>query len=197
MSGQWWWRVVGSQLVTIHLQRTIDNGPLTNIFMSTIHSSIAQYQFNRPRTLGLLDKIEQESEPQKILGWRPGPGRAHIAWQLMHIGITEELFATERLVPGSSPAFSDLVPRFKGGSTPDDDIPQAALIRRVLTEAREHLLVTLTRFSDKDLGTIPEGFKQRNLSLVEIFQILAWHEPHHQGQAHITFNLYKASQKTG
>jgi uncharacterized damage-inducible protein DinB len=161
--------------------------------MSTLHSLIAQYQFNRPRTLGLLDKIEQESEPRRVLGWRPGHGRAHLAWQLMHIGITEELFATERLAPGSSPAFSDLVPRFKGGSTPDDDIPEAGLIRLVLHESREHLLQTLSRFGDKDLGTIPEGFKQRNLTLVEILQILAWHEAHHQGQGHITFNLYKAA----
>jgi uncharacterized damage-inducible protein DinB len=161
--------------------------------MSTLHSLIAQYQFNRPRTLGLLDKIEQEKEPQAILGWRPGPGRAHIAWQLMHIGITEELFATERLVPGAKPAFADLVPRFKGGSKPDDEIPAAALIRRVLTESRAHLLETLPRFSDKDFGIIPEGFKERKLTLIEVLQIIAWHEPHHQGQAHITFNLYKAT----
>jgi uncharacterized damage-inducible protein DinB len=161
--------------------------------MSTIHSMIAAYQFNRPRTLGLLDKIEQLPDPQRVLGWRPGAGRAHIAWQLTHIGITEELFATERLVPGAKLAFTDLVPRFKGGSTPDDEIPPAALIRKVLTESREHLLQTLTRFGDKDLGTIPEGFKERKLTVVEILQILAWHEPHHQGQAHITFNLYKAA----
>lgn len=163
--------------------------------MSTLHTLIAAYQFNRPRTLGLLDKIEAEKEPQKILGWRPGPGRAHIAWQLMHIGITEELFATERLVPGTKPVFADLVPRFKGGSTPDDEIPQAALIRRVLNESREHLLATLGRFGDKDLGTIPEGFKERKMTLVDVLNIIAWHEPHHQGQAHITLNLYKATQK--
>jgi len=163
--------------------------------MSRLHSLIAAYQFNRPRTLGLLDKIEQEKEPQKILGWRPGPGRAHIAWQLTHIGITEELFATERLAPGTKPAFADLVPRFKGGSTPDDEIPSAALIRRILNESRAHLLETLGRFGDKDLGTIPEAFKERKLALVEILQIIAWHEPHHQGQAHITLNLYKAMQK--
>src|SRR5262245_13483049 len=161
--------------------------------MSTLHTLIAAYQFNRPRTLSLLDKIEAEKEPQKILGWRPGPGRAHIAWQLMHIGITEELFATERLVSGTKPAFADLVPRFKGGSTPDDEIPQAALIRKVLSDSRAHLLETLARFGDKDLGTIPEAFKERKLTLVEVLQIIAWHEPHHQGQAHITLNLYKAA----
>ena len=41
----------------------------------------------------------------------------------MHIGITEELFATERLVIGSKAGVCRLVPRFKGGSTPDDEIP--------------------------------------------------------------------------
>src|SRR5437764_14827769 len=118
--------------------------------MSTLHTLIAQYQFNRPRTLSLLDKIEAEREPQKILGWRPGPGRAHIAWQLMHIGITEELFATERLLAGSKAAFADLVPRFKGGSKPDDDIPSPALIRQVLAESPTHLLALLTQFAEKD-----------------------------------------------
>src|SRR5439155_6152341 len=120
---------------------------------------------------------------------------AHIAWQLLHTGVTEELFATERLMPGTKAAFADLVPRFKGGSTPDDEIPSAALIRQVLNESRSHLLETLGRIGDKDLGTIPEAFKERKLALVEILQIIAWHEPHHQGQAHITLNLYKAMQK--
>lgn len=166
--------------------------------MSTLHSLISAYQFNRPRTLGLLEKIEQEKEPQKILGWRPGPGRAHIAWQLMHVGITEELFATERLVQGAKAGFTDLVPRFKGGSTPDDEIPSTTLIRQVLTESRAHLLETLALFGDKDLGTMPESLpepmKQRKLTLLDVLHIIAWHEPHHQGQSHITLNLYKASQ---
>jgi uncharacterized damage-inducible protein DinB len=161
--------------------------------MSTLHSLIAAYQFNRPRTLAVLDKIEQEPESQKALGWRPGPGRAHIAWQLTHIGITEELFATERLAPGSQPDFADLIPRFKGGSKPDDEIPTAGLIRQVLSESRAHLLETLSRFSDRDLGVIPEFFRERKLALVDILNLLAWHEAHHQGQAHITFNLYKAA----
>ena len=30
------------------------------------------------RTLGLLDKIAAEPDPAAVLGWRPGPGRAHI-----------------------------------------------------------------------------------------------------------------------
>ena len=97
--------------------------------MSTLHSTIAAIAFNRTRTLATLDRILQEKEPARVLGWRPGPGRAHLAWQLMHIGVTEELFATERLVPGTTAAYAELVPRFRGGSTPDDDIPSAELIR--------------------------------------------------------------------
>jgi uncharacterized damage-inducible protein DinB len=161
--------------------------------MSTLHSSLAAYQFNRIRTLATLQRAEKEKDVRQVLGWRPGPGRAHVAWQLMHIGITEELFATERLAPETKPAFTQLVPRFKGGSTPDDDIPSAALIRQVLTESRTHLLETLNRFGDKDLGIIPEFFKERKLALVDVLHLIAWHESHHQGQAHITLNLYKAA----
>lgn len=162
--------------------------------MSTLHSLIAALQFNRPRTLGLLEKIEKEPDPQRILGYRPGPGRAHIAWQLMHIGITEELFATERL-SDKKPAFADLIPRFKGGSTPDDEIPSAATIRQILTESREHLLATLNTFDDTQLGWMPPALAERKLSFLDVLHILAWHEGHHQGQAHITFNLFKVNAK--
>jgi len=161
--------------------------------MSTLHSTIAAIGFNRTRTLATLDRALQNQEPQRVLGWRPGAGRAHVAWQLMHVAITEELFATERLVPGTTPKYADLVPRFRGGSTPDDEIPSAEVIRRVLTESREHLLATLARFGDKDLGTIPEALKERKLVLVDVLHILMWHEAHHQGQAHITLNLWKAA----
>jgi uncharacterized damage-inducible protein DinB len=162
--------------------------------MSTIHSLIQSMQFNRSRTLGLLDRVEKEPEPQAILGWRPGPGRAHIAWQLTHVAITEELFATERLAPDLKPNYGDLIPRFKGGSTPDDNIPAAEDIRRILTESRVRLLATLGRFGDVDLGTIPEAFKERKLPLLDILHILVFHEAHHQGQAHITLNLCKAAR---
>jgi DinB family protein len=164
--------------------------------MSIIETAIRSIQFNRPRTLATLDKIEQEQDPLGVLGWRPGPGRAHIAWQLMHLGITEELFATERLVPGARPQFTELVPRFRGGSTPDDQIPAPADIRRVLGESREHLLATLRRFSDADLAmtpqTLPERLREQKFTLRDILSLLSWHEAHHQGQAHITLNPYKA-----
>lgn len=160
--------------------------------MNEIETLLAYYRFSRGQTLGLLQKIEESGEAVKVLGWRPGPGRAHLAWQLMHIGITEELFATERLVPGSVAGFADLVPRFKGGSTPDDRIPSAGAIREVLNGSRAHLEATLSRFTPAQLDEVPEPLKERGWTLRTVLNVLGWHEAHHQGQAHITFNLYKA-----
>jgi len=158
--------------------------------MSTAATFIEIYKFNRGRTLGLLDKIEAQPEPRVALGWRPGPGRAHIGWQLMHIGITEELFATERLAPEKPGAFTELWPRFRGGSTPDDNVPEPATIRRVLAESRAHWLETLSHFGDDRLGEIPQALAARKLTIRDVLYILGWHEAHHQGQAHITLNLF-------
>jgi uncharacterized damage-inducible protein DinB len=154
-------------------------------------SALALLDFARDRTLATLEAIEKLPQPQAILGWRPGPGRAHIAWQLLHVGITEELFATERF-RGTTPAFGDLVPRFKGGSTPDDIIPASADIRRILAETREHLRAIIQGLSAADLETVPPALAQRNITIGKALQILVWHEAHHQGQAHLTLNLYKA-----
>jgi uncharacterized damage-inducible protein DinB len=152
------------------------------------------YQFNRTRTLGLLETIEKLPQPQQALAWRPGPGRAHIGWQLMHIGITEDLFASERLAPAKKGQFVDLWPRFRGGSTPDDNVPDAATIRRVLEQSRTALLATLSEYTEDRLGEIPPSLAARGLTVRDVLSIIAWHEGHHQGQAHITLNLYKASQ---
>jgi len=161
--------------------------------MSVIRIVSGCWEFNRRRTLATLDAIEQLPDPAAALAWRPGPGRAHIGWQLMHIGITEELFATERLL-GSPAEFPELIPRFRGGSTPDENIPDSATIRNVLESGRQHLLQTVATFSDDDLQTIPEAFRERGWTLETILHVLAWHEPHHQGQAHLTLNLFRAAQ---
>lgn len=160
--------------------------------MSFIETCLSQWELNRTRTLAKLDEIAKLPNADAVLGWRPGPGRAHIAWQLMHIGVTEELFATERFI-GTAPAFPDLLPRFRGGSTPDDNIPTVDRIRDVLDASRTHLQQTVSTFQESDLATIPPALKERGLSIGQGLQILAWHEAHHQGQAHITFNLWKAA----
>ena len=70
--------------------------------MSIIETTIKIWESNRQRTLATLDEIAKHPNATEILGWRPGPGRAHIAWQLVHVGITEELFATERILQTSA-----------------------------------------------------------------------------------------------
>ncbi len=157
-----------------------------------IDITLQQMDLNRERTLGTLAAIEKLPDPARALGWRPGPGRAHIAWQLTHIGVTEELFATERFL-GTHPAFGELVPRFKGGSTPDDDIPPVATIRDVLAQSRQHLHKTIAQLTEDDLPKIPAALRERGLSIGKALQIIVWHEAHHQGQAHITLNLFKAA----
>jgi uncharacterized damage-inducible protein DinB len=159
---------------------------------TTVDHFVKAYDFNRGRTLDLLTNVEKLPNPQAALSWRPRPGRAHVGWQLMHIGVTEDVFASERLAqkPGK---FPDLWPRFRGGSTPDDDVPTAETIRRVLAESRAHLITTLAEYDDSRLEEIPEGLKQRNWTVRTVLSVIGWHEAHHQGQAHLTLNLFKAA----
>jgi uncharacterized damage-inducible protein DinB len=160
---------------------------------TAVEHFIKSYEFNRGRTLDLLAGIEKLPNAQAALAWRPGPGRAHIGWQLMHVGVTEDVFASERLAqkPGK---FAGLWPRFRGGSTPDDDVPSVETIRRVLAESRTLLLATLAEYDDRRLEEIPDGLKQRAWTVRTVLSVIGWHEAHHQGQAHITLNLFKASQ---
>ena len=114
--------------------------------MSIIEVTTSIWQANRVRTLAVLDTIAELPNPADALGWRPGSGRAHIAWQLMHIGATEEVFATKHIL-GTPPEDAETIARFRGGSTPDDDIPSVDDIRRLLETSREHLLATIDRKS--------------------------------------------------
>jgi uncharacterized damage-inducible protein DinB len=162
--------------------------------MSVSETLIQSIEFTRARTLGFLDGIEKLPDPQAVLAWRPGPGRAHIGWQLAHIAITEEIFATERLAPQKEAHWKELWPRFRGGSTPDDDVPSAATIRAILAGSREHLLATLREIGDNRLDEIPEALRERKLTVRDVYSLIPWHEAHHQGQSHLTLNLYKASR---
>jgi len=147
--------------------------------------------FNRRKTLDLLDSIGKQSQPEKVLGWRPGPGRAHIAWQLMHIAATDDRHVHVRM-QGGQPHDAELVRRFAGGSVPDDAIPGLDEIRRYLDSQRQELLKQLQSVPESDLNQKPNP--QAPWTYHEWIKVLTWHEAHHHGQAHLTFNLYRASQ---
>ena len=144
----------------------------------------------RRKTLELLDAIAARPDAAAVLGWRPGPGRAHIGWQLMHIAATDDRHLGVRMKSGAA-AEPELVRRFAGGSTPDDTVPTPAEIRRYLTERRQEMLAHLGTLSEAEVGAKPNA--QAPWTYRDWVQVLSWHEAHHQGQAHLTFNLYKAA----
>jgi uncharacterized damage-inducible protein DinB len=162
--------------------------------MNTIQILARSFEFNRARTLTTLDEIEKLPQPSAALAYRLGPGRAHVGWQLMHVGITEEIFATERLAPDKTPKWTELWPRFRGGSKADDDVPTVAAIREILAESRKRLLATLATYTDERLGEIPPPLAQRKLTFLDVLHIISWHEAHHQGQAHAALNSYREGQ---
>lgn len=147
--------------------------------------------FNRQKTMGLLDTVAKQPDVQAALAWRPGLGRAHLGWQLMHIAATDDRHVHVRMT-GGQPQDPELVRRFAGGSTPDDNVPILDEIRRYLTTQRAELLGHLKKLPDSALPTKPND--QAPWTYQEWLKVLAWHEAHHQGQAHLTFNLYKAAQ---
>lgn len=144
----------------------------------------------RDKTLKLLASIEAQPNAQAILGWRPGPGRAHIGWQLMHIAATDDRHLHARM-RGGEPREPELVKRFAGGSTPDDNVPALAQIRTYLDLRRAEMLKEFDSLDESAFTTKPN--EQAPWTYYEWFQVLAWHEAHHHGQAHLTFNLYKAA----
>jgi uncharacterized damage-inducible protein DinB len=160
--------------------------------MSTIADSIKVFEFNRGRTLATLDEIEKLPSPQAALAYRLAPGRAHIAWQFAHIGVTEDIFANERLSTERPGRFAELWPRFRGGSTPDDNIPDLATIRKILADSRTSLLETLSHLREDQLDQVQPQLAEKKWTNLTVLHIIGWHEAHHQGQAHAMLNSFKA-----
>ncbi len=157
----------------------------------TFDDLIEILDYNRSRTLGTLDAIAKEPDAVKILGWRPGPGRAHIAWQMMHIAATDDRHVHVSMT-GGQPSDPELIRRFANGSTPDDDIPSVEQILAYMASQREELVKLLRGLDPAKIDTKPVETQPRTYR--DWAKLLAWHEAHHQGQAHITFNLYKKSR---
>jgi hypothetical protein len=155
---------------------------------------IAALEFSRGRLLGILETIEKSAQDQtKVLSWRPGPGRAHIAWQAMHCAATHDryLHAGILLTAVKDP---ELVANFAGGTTPSDkNVPSLAVIRQKLAERYE----ALKKFAGEQTpGSLAREFAApggKTRTVGEAIILLAWHEAHHQGQIHLTWNMYKAA----
>ena len=106
----------------------------------------------------------------------------------MHIAATDDRHLGGRVVAGE-PTEPGNTARFGNGSTPDDNIPSVEEIRRYLSEHRAAVLAHLATVKDwtvKPQESAPWPYE-------EWVRVLAWHEAHHQGQAHLTLNMYKAA----
>jgi|SRR5665213_1546930 len=153
-----------------------------------VNTLLAGLDFSRTRLLALLDTIEKSGQDvSKVLAWRPGPGRAHIAWQAMHCAATHDRYLNVGL-KGGKVNDEALVAAYAGGSTPSDsNIPAMAEIRSALE-------TTYAAFRNH-AATLPAAELDRMMpskrTVGESLLLMAWHEAHHQGQIHLTWNLYK------
>jgi hypothetical protein len=149
---------------------------------------LAVTDFSRARLLGILDGIEKNApNADQVLAWRPGPNRAHIAWQAMHCAATHDKYLNVS-IRSAQPHDPALVAGFAGGTTPsDDNVPTLATVRStLLTSFNDFRQYIAALNPDEAQKKLPSG-RSVNESIV----LLAWHEAHHQGQIHLTWNLYK------
>lgn len=151
---------------------------------------LASLEFARHRLLNSLDVIEKSgADVAKVLAWRPGPGRAHIAWQAMHCAATHDKYVNGRL-KGMPPTDPVLCETYGGGSVPSDhNIPSLTTIRETLAR---HFQTVKAFVAEADLHRMVDFPAGGQRSVGESLILLAWHEAHHQGQIHLTWNLYKA-----
>jgi hypothetical protein len=150
--------------------------------------------FSRARLLGILDTIEKSGQnTAAVLAWRPGPGRAHIAWQAMHCAATLDAYLNKGILQ-SAAKDPELLAQFGGGTTPSDaNVPTLAAIRQKLSATYEPLKKFTAEQTPATLVKQVAGPSGKMRTLAESIILLTWHEAHHQGQIHLTWNLYKAA----
>ena len=153
---------------------------------------VSMLDFGRARLLGSLDAIEKSGEPiAEVLVWRPATNRAHIGWQALHCAATFDRYLNVMIKGHPAPSDPQLVERFGGGSTPaDNGLPTLPVMRSILQQ-------TFTPFrsyvASLDAGQLESlvGPPDRQRKLGDAVVLLAWHEAHHQGQLHLTWNMYR------
>lgn len=155
---------------------------------------IAMLDMVRQRLLGTLDAIEKSGQDVgKVLSWRPGPGRAHIGWQVMHCAATHDKYLNVFIKGNASATDPAMVAAYGGGSTPvDERIPTLAQIRAALETNYRAFRDFYAGLSPADLDRVV-GPPDRRRTLAEAAMMMIWHEAHHQGQIHLTWNLYQAA----
>jgi uncharacterized damage-inducible protein DinB len=152
---------------------------------------LAMLEHVRGRLLASLEAIEGSGmNVAESLKFRPGPGRAHIAWQAMHCAATHDKYVNVFL-RGAKIKDESLVAAYGVNSVPSDtNVPDLKTIRETLDFHYWGLLDFVRGETNFDRQVVTGGGKVR--SVRESLFVMAWHESHHQGQIHLTWNILKA-----
>jgi len=159
--------------------------------MADLTTIFSVFDFTRDRLLSSLDAIAKSGQNvEQVLVWRPGAGRAHIAWQAMHCAATHDRYVNVR-IKGGEPTDVALCEAFAGGSSPSDsNVPSMAEIQGKL---KLHFDAIKSFLETADLAAVTDFPNNIKRTVAESAVLLAWHEAHHQGQIHLTWNLYKGA----
>ena len=148
----------------------------------------AQLDYHRNGVDELLAKIEKSPDPAGALAFRPGKDRAQIGWQLMHIAAADDSLLNGMLTT-NEPLSAAHVETYQGSKRTPDEIPDLPLIKKYLKDTRDNLK---TFIADMDMSKLNEKPHEKSWGThLAGLQNALFHEAHHQGQAHLTFNLYK------
>jgi uncharacterized damage-inducible protein DinB len=112
----------------------------------------------------------------------------------MHCAATHDRYLNVGILQGA-PKDQELVTNFAGGSTPSDsNVPTLPEIRQKLATNYDALKKFAAEQTPQTLQRQFPAPGGKTRSLGEAIILLAWHEAHHQGQIHLTWNQYKAAQ---
>jgi uncharacterized damage-inducible protein DinB len=72
-------------------------------------------------------------------------------------------------------------------------VPTLAAIRDALANRYKEWRGYVAALDAAGLARMVPGPGNTQRSLADVITLLTWHEAHHQGQIHLTWNLYKAA----
>ena len=148
-----------------------------------------QMSYNRNLTREVISGMEKTGQFEAALRFRPPTGRAPIAFQLMHIAAADDVLLAENLAlrPPISAAFIDQYARGKPSAAVH---PTRAVIEEYLSKTSKALRAHIKgmRAAELDRKPHPKAWGTN----YEMLQNVVFHEAHHQGQAHLTLNIFRA-----
>lgn len=159
--------------------------------MSRLRDALAQIDFARRYTLGILDTIAESD------WFRMPEGVTHVAWQVGHLAMAEYRLALDRL-RGEQPDDEALIPNeflkvFARDSVVNagpETYPQPGEIRRVFDAVHARTMSDLANFPDADLDapiTKPHKLCQTK---IECLRWTSHHEMIHGGQIALLRRLF-------